>query len=126
MPTAAVDLEELPAEQAGVYRPGAGTEHRDRRGQYRQQDVKPLVVHLRKVWRERDPQLVDGNRHPGNRRPQTEEEKDSASRCDKPWGNIQRLIDRSGRAYDAEIKEWSGGANTQQQKAKPGPAIRKS
>jgi hypothetical protein len=36
MAIAAVDLEALSSEKARVYRPRAGTEHRDTRGQHRQ------------------------------------------------------------------------------------------
>jgi hypothetical protein len=51
--------------------------------------VKPLIVHLREVRGESDPQLIDGHRYPGNRRPQTEEQKESASGCDQAQGNME-------------------------------------
>lgn len=74
----AIDLEALSAEQARVHRPRTGTEHGYSRGQDRQQEMRPLIVRLREAPAESDTQLIEGNRYPGDRRPQSDEQKKSA------------------------------------------------
>jgi hypothetical protein len=88
--------------------------------------VNQAAFRVRRIERERGPQLVQGDQRSDHGRPQAGEQKDAACSLDPILSDRDGRSERAKERAYTEIDESDTDAKPQQQEAEPGPAIRKS
>jgi hypothetical protein len=97
----------LPAEEAGIDGPGAGSDHRQSRTEDRQYDGNPRIAGVRGIPRVSDPRLNDGCQRSRHRGPQADQKKyPRNSSHDMQDGRRQRRCFK--QVGDPKMEERSG------------------
>jgi hypothetical protein len=116
-------IEVLPAEEPGIDRPGAGSDHRQNGAEDGRYDGNPGIAGMQEILRESDPHFNDGRQHSRHWGTQTDQKK-------YPRNNSDDLQDNDGHrrrcknADDPKMDERNARKHSQEQKTYAWPTTR--